>query len=114
MKRIWLFAAVAAALALSVWISAALADSPGSDAAHICLQGPQRDYYEVLGATDSTPPLDYHGLVHGSDDGGTFILAQNHGNCVSFAADNTKKSDSKPAETITINFTKVQYENTGQ
>jgi hypothetical protein len=82
----------------------ALADSPGSDAAHACLKGPQRDYYEVVGDTDSAPPLVYHGLVHGIDDSGRYILAGDHGDCVSFAADNTQ-----PSESISINFTKIVY-----
>jgi hypothetical protein len=109
-----------AALALAVTgaisgAPGALADSPASDAAHVCLQGPQRDYYEVVGATDSTPPLDYHGLLHGSDDTGPFILAESHGDCVNFAADNSKGSKGgKPAESISINYTKVEYVNTTQ
>jgi hypothetical protein len=63
----------------------------------------------VLGADDSTPPLNYHGLAHGLDDSGQYILAGTHGDCVSFAADNTK-----PAESVSINFTKVEVEYKGQ
>jgi hypothetical protein len=87
----------------------ALADSPGSDAAHACLHAPQRDYYEVVGAGDSTPPLDYHGLFHGFDDSGAYILAGNHGDCVSFAEDN-----SQPSRSISINYTKIEYANKNQ
>jgi len=104
MKVHTLVAVTALAATGVVWgATAAFADSPGSDAAHACLQGPQRDYYEVLGATDSAPPLKYHGLVHGVDDTGQFILAPTHGDCVSFAADNTQ-----PAQSISLNFTKIE------
>jgi hypothetical protein len=37
------------------------------------------------------------------DDTGQFVLARTHGDCVSFAADNTQ-----PAQSISINFTKVE------
>jgi hypothetical protein len=97
---------VAGALAVTGMASAAtaaLADSPGSDAAHACLQGPQRDYYEVVGANESTPPLNYHGLAHGVNDTGRYILAGTHGDCVSFAADNTQ-----PSQSISINYTKIE------
>ena len=97
---------VAGALAVTGVASgatSALADSPGSDAAHTCLQGPQRDYYQVEGANDSAPPLKYHGLAHGVDDTGQYILAPTHGDCVSFSADNTQ-----PTQSISINFTKVE------
>jgi hypothetical protein len=96
--------AVAATGAVS-GTTGALADSPGSDAAHACLQGSQRDYYQVVVSTDSTPTLKYHGLAHGVDDTGQFILAPTHGDCVSFAADNTQS-----AQSISINFTKVEID----
>jgi len=97
---------VASALAVTAVASGAtgaLADSPGSNAAHACLQGSQRDYYEVVGGGDSASPLNYRGLAHGVDDSGRYILAGTHGDCVSFAADNTQ-----PAQSISINYTKVE------
>jgi hypothetical protein len=106
MKIRTLIAVTALAATGVVWgATTALADSPSSDAAHACLQGQQRDYYEVVGATDSTPPLNYHGLAHGVNDSGQYILAGTHGDCVSFAADNTQ-----PAQSISINFTKVEID----
>jgi hypothetical protein len=111
MTKIHVFLAVLALAATGVvWgAAAALADSPGSDAAHACIQGPQRDYYEVLGGGDSAPPLNYHGLAHGVDDSGQYILAGTHGDCVSFAADNTE-----PSQSISINYTKIVFDNKGQ
>jgi len=101
--RTLMIAGAAAITAVALGATGALADSPGSDAAHACLQGLQRDHYQVIGDTDTAPPLNFHGLAHGIDDNGSFILAGTHGDCVSFAADNTK-----PSESISINYTKVE------
>jgi hypothetical protein len=105
-----------AALALSAGSNAAVADSPSSDAAHMCLQGgPQIDYYEVLGNSDSAPPLDFGDLVHGADEIGPYIIAENHGDCVSFAAKNKgSKGGTHPRETLSINYTKIQYTSSSQ
>ena len=85
---------VATALALSV-SAGALGDSPASDAAQTCAQGPQIDYYQVVGATeDAAPELDFGNLVHGSDETGTYVVALNEGDCVSFIAKNTKGKSS--------------------
>jgi hypothetical protein len=102
--RTFVVASALAVTGVASFATGALADSPGSDAAHACLQGPQRDYYQVVGADDSSPPLNYHGLAHGADDSGQYILAGTHGDCVSFAADNTQ-----PAQSISINYTKVEF-----
>ena len=113
--RVVVTSLAALALAASYGATRVLADSNGSDAAQICLQGPQIDYYQLVGETDSSPPLDFHGLAHGSDETGTYIVAQSYGDCVSFAAYNSKGTNSnKPKETITLNFTKVIYVNTTQ
>lgn len=73
----------------------ALADSPASDAAQTCTQGPQIDYYEVVGATeDAVRALDFGNLAHGSDELGTYVLAADHGDCVSFIAKNNKGKSS--------------------
>ena len=87
--------AVATAAALSASASG-LADSPASDAAQTCAQGPQIDYYQVIGATeDAAPPeLDFGNLAHGSDETGTYVIALNEGDCVNFIAKNTKGKSS--------------------
>ncbi|MGH2933462.1 MAG: hypothetical protein ACRDL2_02980 [Gaiellaceae bacterium] len=91
----------------------ARADSPPSGAAHMCLQGPQFDYYEIVNETDASPPLDFGGLVHGSDQIGPYVIAANHGECVSFVALNSKgksKGSTKgemPLEYLTFKFTQV-------
>lgn len=73
----------------------ALADSPASGAAETCAQGPQIDYYRAVDATeDAAPALDFGSLVHGSDELGTYVVAPDHGGCVSFIAKNNKGKSS--------------------
>ncbi len=73
----------------------ALADSPASDAAQTCAQEPQIDYYQVDGATeDAARALDFGNLAHGSDEFGSYVLATDHGDCVSFIAKNNKGKSS--------------------
>ena len=100
---------VAAAMLGGVNTGAALAESPASDAAQACLQGTQKDYYQVLDASaDAGPLLDFGGLVHGSDDTGTYVMATNHGECTSFVAENSKQpKGDKPVEYLKITFTQV-------
>jgi hypothetical protein len=87
-----LIAATVATLSASV---GARADSPASDAAETCAQGPQIDYYQVIGDTVAAAPvLDFGTLAHGSDEIGTYVLAADHGECVGFIAKNTKGKSS--------------------
>jgi len=100
MRLLSLAAVLTLATAGTLWDSTrALGDSPVSDAAHACLQGPQIDFYEVVGATggDSSPNLEFEGLAQGFDasEGAPYIVAPDHGACVSFVADNSKGSGSK-------------------
>ncbi len=108
MKLLSLVAGLSVAVAGTLWASAgASADSASSDAAHMCLQGPQVDYYEVVGSAEKFAP-DFGDLTNGSDEKGAFIVAANHGECVSFVAKNSKgKGSEKPAEQIKIVFTDV-------
>jgi hypothetical protein len=90
----------------TLWGStAALADSAPSDAAHMCLQGPQIDYYRVVSTETSAPDLEFGGLVHGADERGTFVVAQNHGECVSFVAKNKKGKGSQPEVYLQLTLT---------
>jgi hypothetical protein len=94
------------------WIPAtALADSPSSDAAVTCLQGPQIDFYEVVNpAGDSTANLDFEGVTQGFDDSTSmpYILSLSHGACVSFVAKNSKGSGSdRKAQYIKVVLTEV-------
>lgn len=100
MKLRRLLAILAIAAIGTCWSAAgALADSPASDAAQACLQGPQIDYYRVVGAAqDSAPVLDFGSLVHGSDETGTLVVAENNGDCVSFVAKNSKGKSSNTNE----------------
>jgi hypothetical protein len=96
MKLRTLLTTVAAAAAATCWaVAGALGESPASDAAGACLQAPQLDYYQVVDDTpDAGPELDFGDLAHGSDEAGTYILASNQGDCVSFVARNTKGKNS--------------------
>lgn len=86
---------VVSAFATLAVSAGALADSPASNAAQTCARGPQIDYYQVAGATeDAAPALDFGNLVHGSDETGTYVVAMNEGDCVSFIAKNTKGNSS--------------------
>jgi hypothetical protein len=106
MKLSWLIAAFTlSAAVLLLFSAAAAADSPASDAAQGCLQGPQYAFYAVSGddgastpAADSAsaPPLiDFGGLAHGSNDLGDYVVAADHGDCVSFIAKNSKGKGGK-------------------
>lgn len=99
----------AAAMLGGVAAGPAIADSPATEAAQACLQGPQKDYYEVVNATpDAGPVLDFGRLAHGADDTGTYVIAANHGECTSFVAENSKnpKGD-KPVEYLKITLTNI-------
>jgi hypothetical protein len=106
---------VAALAATTVATAGARADSAPSDAAHMCLKGPQIDYYEIIDETDTSLPIDFGGLVHGSDQIGPYVIAENHGDCVSFVARNSKGNGSgkgsgkgdRPTEYLTFTFTNV-------
>jgi hypothetical protein len=94
LRRLLTLLVVTTAATLSA-STGALADSPASNAAETCAQGPQVDYYQVVGATvDAAPAVDFGNLVHGSDEIGTYVLATDHGDCVSFIAKNTKGKSS--------------------
>jgi hypothetical protein len=86
------------ALALAAALSCAggaLADSPASDAAQTCIQGPQIDYFQAVASDEeNAPELDFGNLVHGADEAGTYIVAGSKGDCESFIAKNTKGKDS--------------------
>lgn len=108
MKLQWRLAVYTlAAAAVLGGSTAALGDSPASDAAAACLQGPQIDYYQVVNASDSGPPLDFGDLQHGSDSTGPFVIAMSNGDCVSFVAKNSKGkgSTSNPKPTPYIKYT---------
>lgn len=95
--RIRSLATVLAISTIGTFCSAAgaLADSPASDATQACLQGPQLDYYQIIGGTEDAPPiLDYGSLAHGSDETGPYVIAQNYSDCVSFIAKNSKGKSS--------------------
>jgi hypothetical protein len=95
MKLRNLLAVLIVAAAGTSWSAAsALGDSPASDATQVCLQGPQIDYYQLVGDTDYGPSLDFGNLVHGSDETGPFVVAMNQGDCVSFVARNSKGKNS--------------------
>lgn len=90
--------------------ASAFAESPGSDAAQACADSSQIDYYQVIGGTDgATPVVDFGNLAHGSDVNGTYVIATNHGDCVSFIAKNTKgkSSSTNGQEFLQIKLTDV-------
>jgi hypothetical protein len=65
----------------------ALAAEPGnSQAAHDCLDGPQRDLYLVDGQREVQADVDYGSLMHGLDGGLAYVETDSHGACVSFFA----------------------------
>jgi hypothetical protein len=101
--------AVAACMLGGINAGAALADSPASDAAHACLQGLQKDYYEVIDLTpDAGTVLEFGGLAHGSDDAGTYVIAPNHGECTSFVAENSNKPKvDQPVRYLRLTLTEV-------
>lgn len=103
--------AALAAAGLLCFSSAASADDISSDAAHMCLQGPQLAYYQVVTPEDTPFDVNYLGLAHGSDDFGTFVIAPNHGACESFVSENKKKGGGKggkaPQQYIVITLTQV-------
>jgi|SRR5690242_14266154 hypothetical protein len=111
MKRGTLVLRMLAAAAMLGGVNAgpAIADSPASGAAQTCLHAMQKDYYEVVDTTpDAGPLLDFGGLVHGSDDTGTYVIAANHGECTGFVAENNKKPQGdKPVAYLKITFTQI-------
>lgn len=114
MKAYKFAAILVLAMAASLWsYGTGRADSPQSNAAHACIQGPQIDHYQVIGVQDASQvQLDFRGLPHGADTFGPYIIAQTHGECESFAAvnDKTPPKNSQPSESLTINFTKIDVE----
>lgn len=112
MHRFMLVTVVAALAAAGVAVGAR-ADSAPSAAAQMCLQGPQVDYYAIVGGTDAPAPLDFRGLAHGSDQIGPYVVAADHGECVSFVALNSKgkgsTKDDRPQESLSLTYTKVEW-----
>jgi hypothetical protein len=89
------FVVVAAATAALSCAGGALGDSPASDAAQTCLQGPQIDYFQAEAVDEqNAPELDFGNLVHGADQAGPYIVSGSKGDCESFIAKNTKGKDS--------------------
>jgi hypothetical protein len=86
--------------------TAQAADPGNSDAAHMCLDGPQIDVYSVDGQPGQEATVDFGSLVHGlgSVDGlpiaedSAWVETESHGQCVSFFAVAKKgtKSGGKP------------------
>jgi hypothetical protein len=99
--------AVCATAATIVGGGTAQAADPGnSDAAHMCLDGPQIDEYFVDGQPGHEAAVDFGSLAHGigrTDGvpiaaGSAWVETESHGQCVSFfaAAKKGTKSGGKP------------------
>jgi len=110
MRKSAIAAAVTALVAAGAAAGARAGSAP-SAAAQMCLQGPQIDHYQIVNETDSSPSLDFAGLAHGSDSIGPYVIAPNHGGCVSFVAENSKAKGkgkaAEPTEYLTITFSQV-------
>jgi hypothetical protein len=108
-------AVVGVGLAVGVVMGAgtAVAAEPGnSAAAQLCGDGPQKDYYVVLGQEAGTPaPIDFGDLQHGVDefaDGSlAYVVTDGHGQCTSFFAENKKKGKGSGPAVNEIQITKV-------
>ncbi len=104
---------VGVAVGIGTWTGPALADSSGnSDPAHLCLDGPQWDYYTFSGQEAGDPgPLDFGTLDHGIDRSGevplTYVVTTDHGQCVSFFAMNKKSGKSGKVSLSDLHITKV-------
>jgi hypothetical protein len=91
----------------------AAADDPGnSAAAHLCGDGPQKDYYVVSGQEPGTEaPIDFGGLEHGVDSLArvplAFVVTDSHGECAGFFAQNKKKGGGSKPTVSEITITKV-------
>jgi hypothetical protein len=100
-------AVLCATVAAVVGGGTAHAAGPGnSDAAHMCLDGPQIDEYYVGDQSGQEAAVDFGSLVHGVGSIGGLPIAENsawvqtesHGQCVSFfaAAKKGTRSGGKP------------------
>jgi hypothetical protein len=86
--------------------TAQAADPGNSDAAHMCLDGPQIDEYVVDGEPGQEATVDFGSLAHGVGgidglpiaEGSAWVETESHGQCVSFfaAAKKGTKSTGKP------------------
>lgn len=110
-RRGWMVAAgVVAASAAGTGM--AHAAGPGnSDPAHLCLDGPQVDYFAVVTGDPAT--IDFGGLVHevvvpeaGAGAYGD-VVTDGHGQCVSFFAKNKGKGTGGKVAVADIQITKV-------
>jgi hypothetical protein len=92
-------AAAALTLATAAWMTGAgtaNADSGNNDPAHMCLDGLQWDYYQVV--SGDPKDIDFGGLVHGFDEvaNADYVQADDHDQCVAFAAKNKSNGSSTP------------------
>ena len=97
--------------------TAQAADPGNSDAAHMCLNGPQIDEYYVDGQPGQEANVDFGSLTHGVGrlegipiaEGSAWVATDSHGQCASFfaAAKKGTKSGGGPRVPRDIVFTHV-------